>query len=47
MTVAKQAISFIGQEDGKPASFRLRLKDESSAKALKDAIDVEVAAIPS
>jgi len=45
-TVTKQAISFLGQEDGKPASFRLRLKDEASANALKDAIDAEVAAIP-
>jgi nucleoporin NUP2 len=36
-------ISFVGHDDGAPASFRIRVKTPESAQELKDALDREVA----
>jgi len=43
-TRTKQALTFIGHHEGKMTTYRLRLKDEPAAIALKDALDAEVAA---
>ncbi|KAH7888696.1 hypothetical protein F5I97DRAFT_737112 [Phlebopus sp. FC_14] len=44
-TVAKTMISFIGHDNGTPASFRIRVKSEEQAAELKEAMDREIAAL--
>lgn len=41
----KQSLSFVGHENGANVTYRVRLKDEADATALKDAIDKEVASL--
>jgi nucleoporin NUP2 len=42
-SLMKTMISFVGHDDGAPASFRIRVKTPESAQELKDALDREVA----
>jgi nucleoporin NUP2 len=47
VTRNKNVLSFVGHEDGKKATFRVKVKDEAGATALKQAIDDETAAVKS
>ena len=44
-TLLKTMVSFVGHDDGAPASFRIRLKNPEQAQELKDALDREIAAV--
>jgi len=44
-SLTKQSLGFVGHEDGKTVTYRVRLKDEADAAALKEAIDKEVASL--
>lgn len=44
-TLTKLNVSFVGHDDGVPASFRIRVKTAEQAQELKDALDREVAAV--
>lgn len=41
----KSTVSFVGHDDGVPASFRIRVKTAEQAQELKVALDREVAAV--
>jgi len=41
----KTMVSFVGHDDGAPASFRIRVKTPDQAQQLKDALDREVASV--
>ncbi|KAI6157801.1 hypothetical protein BKA82DRAFT_21862 [Pisolithus tinctorius] len=43
-SLAKTSVAFVGHENGAPASYRIRVKTESQAVSLKDAMDREIAA---
>ncbi|KAI6131685.1 hypothetical protein EDD16DRAFT_1469342 [Pisolithus croceorrhizus] len=43
-SLAKTSISFVGHENGAPASYRIRVKTEEQAVSLKHAMDREIAA---
>ncbi|KAG2099110.1 hypothetical protein BD769DRAFT_225335 [Suillus cothurnatus] len=44
-TLTKTMISFVGHDEGAPASFRIRVKTAEQAQELKSALDREVAAV--
>ncbi|KAI6021437.1 hypothetical protein BKA83DRAFT_4281919 [Pisolithus microcarpus] len=44
-SLAKTSISFVGHENGAPASYRIRVKTEEQAVSLKHAMDREIAVI--
>lgn len=44
-TLMKTMISFVGHDEGAPASFRIRVKTPEQAQELKNALDREVAAV--
>ncbi|KAG0698127.1 hypothetical protein DFH29DRAFT_1019689 [Suillus ampliporus] len=44
-TLLKTMVSFVGHDDGAPASFRIRVKSAEQAQELKDALDREVTAV--
>ncbi|KAG2037408.1 hypothetical protein BDR03DRAFT_1091809 [Suillus americanus] len=44
-TLMKAMISFVGHDEGAPASFRIRVKTPEQAQELKNALDREVAAV--
>lgn len=44
-TQQKKEIAFVAIDDGEPASFRLRVKNEAQAVALKEALLKEVEAV--
>ncbi|KAG2055224.1 hypothetical protein BDR06DRAFT_954413 [Suillus hirtellus] len=44
-TLTKTMVSFVGHDEGAPASFRIRVKTPEQAQELKNALDREVAAV--
>ncbi|KAF8444605.1 hypothetical protein L210DRAFT_3758587 [Boletus edulis BED1] len=44
-TLAKNAVSFVGYDDGTPTSFSIRVKTEEQAKDLKQALEREIATV--
>ncbi|KAG1904270.1 uncharacterized protein F5891DRAFT_945525 [Suillus fuscotomentosus] len=44
-TLMKTMVSFVGHDEGAPASFRIRVKTPEQAQELKNALDREVAAV--
>ncbi|KAG2153714.1 uncharacterized protein EDB93DRAFT_1248622 [Suillus bovinus] len=44
-TLMKTMVSFVGHDEGAPASFRIRVKTPELAQELKNALDREVAAV--
>ncbi|KAG2119944.1 uncharacterized protein F5147DRAFT_742170 [Suillus discolor] len=44
-TLMKTMVSFVGHDEGAPASFRIRVKTPEQAQELKTALDREVAAV--
>ncbi|KAI6002757.1 hypothetical protein EDD15DRAFT_2360681 [Pisolithus albus] len=44
-SLAKTSVSFVGHENGAPASYRIRVKTEEQAVSLKHAMDGEIAAL--
>jgi len=45
LSLAKTALTFVGHDNGVPASYRMRVKTEEQASQLKAAMDGEIAAI--
>ncbi|KAG1731496.1 uncharacterized protein EDB91DRAFT_1252135 [Suillus paluster] len=44
-TLLKTMVSFVGHDDGAPASFRIRVKNPEQAQELKDALERETTAV--
>lgn len=47
LSLAKTALTFVGHDNGTPASYRIRVKTEEQASELKTTMDSEITAIQS
>ena len=45
LSLAKTALTFVGHDNGAPASYRIRVKTEEQASQLKTAMEGEIEAI--